>query len=78
MIQKSDGRSITGVLLGETDAEIQIKDDKGIQHNISVDEIDARKRQQVSLMPADLHKELTTGELVDLVEYLSTLKKKKN
>ncbi len=78
MIQKSDGRSITGVLLGETDAEIQIKDDKGIQHNIPVDEIDARKRQQVSLMPADLHKELTTGELVDLVEYLSTLKKKKN
>ena len=78
MIQKSDGRSITGVLLGETDAEIQIKDDKGIQHNISVDEIDARKRQQVSLMPTDLHKELTTGELVDLVEYLSTLKKKKN
>lgn len=77
MIQKSDGRSITGVLLGETDLEIQIKDDKGIQHNIPVDEVDARKRQQISLMPADLHKELTTDELVDLVEYLSTLKKKK-
>ncbi len=78
MIQKSDGRSITGVLLGETDTEVQIKDDKGIQHNIPVDEIDARKRQQISLMPADLHKELTTDELIDLVEYLSTLKKKKN
>ncbi|MDB4372661.1 c-type cytochrome [Mariniblastus sp.] len=78
MIQKSDGRSITGVLLGETATEIQVKDDKGIQHNIRLDEIDARKRQQVSLMPADLHKELTTNELIDLVEYLSTLKQKKN
>jgi putative heme-binding domain-containing protein len=78
MIQKSDGRSITGVLLGETATEIQIKDEKGIQHIIKSDEIDARKRLQISLMPADLHKELTTEELVDLVEYLSTLKKKNN
>ena len=78
MIQKSDGRSITGVLLGETATEIQIKDEKGIQHIIKSDEIDARKRLQISLMPADLHKELTTEELVDLVKYLSTLKKKNN
>ena len=58
--------------------EIQIKDEKGIQHIIKSDEIDARKRLQISLMPADLHKELTTEELVDLVKYLSTLKKKNN
>ena len=76
MILKEDGQIITGVLVGETEDKIQIKDDKGINHEISMDEVDSRKKQKLSLMPADLHKELTEQELVDLVEYLTTLKKR--
>lgn len=75
MVLKEDGQIISGVLVGETNTEIQIKDDKGINHVISADEIDTRKKQKLSLMPADLHKELTERDLVDLVEYLMMLKK---
>lgn len=75
MVLKEDGQIISGVLVGETESEVQIKDDKGINHVIALDDIDNRKQQKLSLMPADLHKELTEQDLVDLVEYLTTLKK---
>lgn len=76
MVLKDDGQIISGILVGETDSEVQIKDDKGINHIISIDEVDSRKKQKLSLMPADLHKEMTEQDLVDLVEYLGTLKKR--
>jgi putative heme-binding domain-containing protein len=76
MVVKDDGQMITGVLLGETDAGIQLMDEKGIKHLIQTEEIDERKKQKLSLMPADLHKELSIQELVDLVEYMVALKKK--
>jgi putative heme-binding domain-containing protein len=75
MVLKTDGTIITGIMLGETESEIQLKDEKGIQHVISMDDVDEKKKQRLSLMPADLHKEMTEQELVDLVEYLMTLKK---
>ena len=76
MVLKLDGQIISGVLVGETGEKIQIKDDKGINHVISLDDIDSRKKQKLSLMPADLHKELTEQDLVDLIEYLMTLTKR--
>ena len=76
MVLKDDGQTITGIMLGETDAEVQIKDDKGIKHVIPVAEIEEKKAQKLSLMPADLHKEISQKDLVDLVEYLVSLKKK--
>ena len=75
MVLKEDGQTITGVLVGATDSAVQIKDDQGINHLISVDEIDTRKKQKLSLMPADLHKQMTVQELVDLVEYLMDLRR---
>ena len=75
LILKDDGLVITGVLIGETDSEIQIKDDKGIKHVIKASEVDEKKKQVLSLMPADLHQELSAQDLVDLVEYMVTLKK---
>lgn len=76
MVLKDDGQTITGILLGETDTEVQIKDDKGIKHTIPVAEIDEKKPQKLSLMPEDLHKEISSQDLIDLVEYLVSLKKK--
>ena len=71
-----DGEMIIGVLLGETKQEIQLIDDKGIKHVISTEDVEQKKRQQISLMPEGLHKEMTEQELVDLVTYLASLKKK--
>jgi len=44
-------------------------------HSIDADSIEEKKKLAVSLMPPDLHQLMTEQELVDLVRYLTTLKK---
>ena len=39
-------------------------------------EIDRRTKQKLSIMPAGLEQTMSTEDLVDLVEYLSSLKKR--
>ncbi|SFH93423.1 PVC-type heme-binding CxxCH protein [Planctomicrobium piriforme] len=77
LILGSDGQVYTGLLVSETDQEVKLKDDKGIIRTIQVKDIDERKKQDISLMPADLQKLMTTEELVDLVEYLMALKERR-
>jgi putative membrane-bound dehydrogenase-like protein len=77
LIVTDDGQIATGLLISETDQELKIKDDKGIVRTIPVQNIEIRKKQDVSLMPADLQRLMTSEELVDLVEYLTTLKQRR-
>ena len=48
---------------------------QGVEMSFKNNEIDELAKQDVSLMPADLQKALSVEELVDLIEYLTTLKK---
>lgn len=71
----ADGTVANGILVSQTDAEIQIKTAEAIVKKYPRDEVEDFKKSTVSLMPADLQKALTAQNLVDLVEYLTTLKK---
>lgn len=73
-LQTTDGNLISGLIISDADAEVQIRDAEGVTHRIKRENIEGLKQQQISLMPADLHKNLTTQQLVDLVHYLKTLK----
>ncbi|MCH2180259.1 MAG: NPCBM/NEW2 domain-containing protein [Mariniblastus sp.] len=73
-LQTTDGNLISGVIISDADSEVQIRDAEGVTHRIKRENIEGLKQQQISLMPADLHKNLTTQQLVDLVYYLKTLK----
>jgi putative heme-binding domain-containing protein len=64
-----------GILVSQTDDEIQIKTAEAIVRKFPRDEVEDFKKSTVSLMPADLQKQLTAQNLVDVVEYLTTLKK---
>jgi putative membrane-bound dehydrogenase-like protein len=77
LVLKESGDVISGLLLNKTDAQTTIKDTNGVVHNILSDDIDEQKKLALSLMPADLHREFGEQDLVDLVEYLLTLKKAK-
>jgi putative heme-binding domain-containing protein len=70
-----DGKMFTGVLVSESDTEIELKDKEGIRQVIPVDQIDEKAKQKLSLMPDNLHQSMSSQELVDLVEYLVSLKK---
>ncbi|QDU29342.1 Cytochrome c [Anatilimnocola aggregata] len=71
----ADGTVQNGILVSQTDADIQIKTADAIVKQFPRDEVEDFKKSTVSLMPADLQKALTAQNLVDVVEYLTTLKK---
>ncbi len=70
-----DGTSLSGILVSDTEQEVSVKTAEAIVRKIPRDEITAMKKQPVSLMPADLQKSLTAKNLVDVVQFLTTLKK---
>ncbi|MEQ9409625.1 MAG: NPCBM/NEW2 domain-containing protein [Fuerstiella sp.] len=69
------GTTITGLITSETDDSISIKADDALVRTFSRDEIDEKVKQKISLMPSDLQKVMTVQDMVDVVEYLQTLKK---
>ncbi|MFK7822506.1 MAG: PVC-type heme-binding CxxCH protein [Planctomycetaceae bacterium] len=71
------GTSVTGLKMSETEESITLKDVDAISRTFQKDEVDEMVKQSVSLMPADLQKLMTAQELVDVIEYMQTLKKKK-
>lgn len=70
-----DGTLITGILVNQTDQEVTLKTSDALLKTVAADDVEQLKKQSISLMPADLQKALTVQNLVDLVDYLGTLKK---
>jgi putative heme-binding domain-containing protein len=80
LVETKKGTQAQGLLVSKTAEEITIKDAESIVRTFKTAEVDTITRSPISLMPADLHLLMTTQELVDVVEYLVTLKeaRKKN
>jgi putative heme-binding domain-containing protein len=72
----ADGRLLSGVLVSKTADEVVLKDKDAVTHKVPMGELDEIKQQKKSLMPDDLQKLLTEQQLVDVVEYMKSLKKK--
>lgn len=70
------GTTVTGLLTSETDQSISIKSDDAIIRTFAIDEIEEKIKQKISLMPADLQKVMSVQDMVDVVAYMKTLKKK--
>jgi len=71
----ADGNQVTGLLTSKSDDEVVITSDDGITRSFKMEDVDLLEKQRISLMPADLQKLMTRQELIDVVEYLTTLKK---
>lgn len=72
-VDTEDGQSVVGLLVQETDSTITVRDANGKDHKLPAKGSEKRK-QPLSLMPDNLATVLTEDELVDLVEYLATLR----
>ncbi len=66
---------MVGIVQSETDGELTLKTVGGITTKYGKDQITGRRPLNMSFMPANLAESLSTRELVDLVEYLTTLRK---
>ncbi len=67
-----DGQGITGLVVGETESTITVRDANGKDYAFPAKGTE-RKKSLTSIMPEGLIATLTEDELVDVVEYLTKL-----
>ena len=70
-----DGDEAYGLIVSETGEEVAVKAVGGVVTRHKKGDIVKRLKQKLSIMPAGLEKTMSTQDLVDLVTYLSSLKK---
>jgi putative membrane-bound dehydrogenase-like protein len=74
VVETKKGLVLTGLLVQETPDSITLRDANAKDTKIDKKEIETRSKSLVSLMPSDLLAYMTEEDLVDMVEYLFTLK----
>ena len=72
------GQVITGVKVSETDDQLILRTAEAIDRKIDKEQIEELKKSEKSIMPENLHHQFDQQGLVDLIEYMSTLKKAAN
>jgi putative membrane-bound dehydrogenase-like protein len=77
ILETTRGDVVQGILISQTPAEVTLKDKDALLRKFKRPEIDTLAKLPISLMPADLHQAMTTQELVDVVEYMLTLREAK-
>jgi len=73
-VETLDGKIETGILLSHNDAQIEIRNAQGVIRSFPTPQIESVRKLQISLMPGGIQEKLTAAELVDLIEYLCSLK----
>lgn len=73
LVVTDDGKSTTGLLVSENEKELVLYDGKE-KKTIPLDTIDERVKLKQSSMPDGLAATLSPPELLDVIEYLKTLK----
>ena len=76
ILEMKDGSRAVGIIASETEDEISLKMPEGVAVNYDKAEVVSKTQMENSLMPPNLDKVMSEQELVDLVEYLTSLKKK--
>ena len=74
-LELKSGEEAYGLIVSETADEIAIKNNTGLVTRHKKSDIKSRRQMKLSIMPAGLQQAMTIEELVDLIEYLSSLKK---
>lgn len=74
-IDLKSGDEAFGLIASETADELAVKAQGGIITRYKKSDIAKREQQKLSIMPSGLQQTTTTQEFVDLIEYLSSLKK---
>ncbi len=75
--ETKQGEVFSGLLVSKTPDEIVLKNAEGLTRSLKQSVLDSVAKSPVSIMPADLTKNLSFQDLANIVEYLSTLKEAK-
>lgn len=69
------GQVVAGVLVTQTDDAVTLRTAEAIDRTIPRDELTDFKKNEKSIMPEGLHQTIETQGLVDIVQYMRTLKR---
>jgi len=75
-LKMKDGSTLSGIISSKTETDIELKYPGGSVQKIKTSDVKSMKQLKQSLMPENLHQQLSNQELADLLEYMSSLKKK--
>ncbi|GAB3778052.1 hypothetical protein GCM10028818_26240 [Spirosoma horti] len=75
-VKFKDGSAMTGIVSSKTETDLQMKFPGGVMQNFKMSDVVSMKQLDASMMPSGIQEAMSTQELVDLVDYLSSLKKK--
>jgi len=74
LVQTKSGKTHSGLLIDQSDAEVVLRDAQNNNHRIPTTEIEELFRLQTSLMPEKLLRDLTAQQAADLLTWLESLK----
>jgi uncharacterized repeat protein (TIGR03806 family) len=74
VVETRSGEFLTGLLEQQSDEEVILRDANNRTHHISAADIEMLVRQQKSLMPDLLLRDMTPQQVADLIAYLASLK----
>ena len=73
-IKLTDGSQVTGYILSKTEDQLQLRMYGGLTNTYDMSEVASVEEMEQSLMFDNLERAMSQQELVDLVEYLTTLR----
>lgn len=74
VVRLKDGEVKTGIKVEETDDHVTLKDNNGEYLDLPLAKIADKKQMTLSMMPENITESMTVQELVDVVDYLQTLR----
>ena len=75
-VKFKDGSTTVGIVASKTETDLLLKFPGGTTQSYKMSQVVSMKKLDESLMTAGLHESMSQPELVDLIEYLSSLKRK--
>lgn len=76
IIKTKEGNTYGGIISSRTETDLELKMPGGTSVSLKASDIASIEQMENSMMPAGLERGMTPQEMVDLVEYLMSLKKK--
>ena len=70
LIATNDGRTVAGVLQSETPTSVLLVKEKGETVSVLRRDIESMRALDVSMMPSNLHEEITPKQLADLIGWM--------
>jgi putative heme-binding domain-containing protein len=70
LVETKQGRTLTGLLVEDSDKRVVLKIQGGKTEVIAKDDVDAMQTSKLSLMPEDVEKQLKPQEIADLFAFL--------